>query len=250
MSALIHQQVRRVFLYGHTLFYEPEFDAERGYKEILDFAVKNNNNLSAEDLAEKSLEIRKEICKYISSDIEINNMIFQRLVFDTLGIEYSLSEEEIEMKFWEKAEPIYPMEHALKMLCYLKKTGIRTGIVSNISLSSRTLLRRIQKQLPECAFEFVITSSEYMFRKPNPYMFKAAINKAGLKAEDIWCCGDGIKLDVESSAKCGMYPVWYESDIKCTYRKADADLRPQCPHLNIHDWLELIEILDKLKNTY
>ena len=177
MSALIHQQVRRVFLYGHTLFYEPEFDAERGYKEILDFAVKNNNNLSAEDLAEKSLEIRKEICKYISSDIEINNMIFQRLVFDTLGIEYSLSEEEIEMKFWEKAEPIYPMEHALEMLCYLKKTGIRTGIVSNISFSSRTLLRRIQKQLPECAFEFVITSSEYMFRKPNPYMFKAAINK-------------------------------------------------------------------------
>ena len=65
MSALIHQQVQRVFLYGHTLFYEPEFDAERGYKEILDFAVKNNNNLSAEDLAEKSLEIRKEICKYI-----------------------------------------------------------------------------------------------------------------------------------------------------------------------------------------
>lgn len=211
--------------------------------------MKNNNSLSAKDLEEKSSEIRKEICRNCSSEIEINNMNFQRLVFDTLGIEFSLSEEDIEMKFWEKAEPIYPMKHVSEMLSYLKKSGIRTGILSNMSFSSSTLLRRIKKQLPESSFEFVVTSSEYMFRKPNPHMFEAAINKSGLKAEDIWYCGDGIELDVESSARCGMYPIWYESDIKCTYRKPDPDLRPQCSYIHIHDWLELIEILCKLIKT-
>ena len=44
---------------------------------------------------------------------------------------------------------------------YLKNKGIRTGLISNISYASSVVAERINRLLPENAFEFIITSSNF-----------------------------------------------------------------------------------------
>ena len=130
---------------------------------------------------------------------------------------------------------------------YLKQNNIRTGIISNIAFSGEALKNRINKILPENKFEFIIASSEYVFRKPNKLIFELALNKANLDANEVWYCGDSTEFDVEGSNNAGIYPVWYESEIECTYRERGSQKTPDFEHLHIYNWLELIDELEKIK---
>lgn len=84
-----------------------------------------------------------------------------------------------------------------------------------------------------------------MFRKPNPMLFELALKKAGLEAGDVWFCGDNIKADVEGSAQIGIFPVWYEDEtMEYPWRGKDNGIAQNCKYLHIHNWLELIEVLE------
>jgi len=86
-----------------------------------------------------------------------------------------------------------------------------------------------------------------MFRKPSPILFELALRKAELEAEDVWFCGDNVKADIEGSAVVGIFPVWYEAIIAEIPRSGqNGGATPSCEHLHIHDWRELIAVLDGL----
>jgi putative hydrolase of the HAD superfamily len=137
------------------------------------------------------------------------------------------------------------MPNADIMINYINSRGIRSGVISNIAFSGAVLSERLNRLLPRNRFEFVIASSEYMIRKPNPMLFELVLKKAGLCAEDVWFCGDNIRADVEGSASIGIFPVWYEDEtVENPWRERSKWLFPECGHLHIHDWLELIDILE------
>lgn len=131
-------------------------------------------------------------------------------------------------------------------LSFLKEHDIRTGVISNIGFSGNTLKNRINSLLPDNNFEFIIASSEYMIRKPNPMLFELALCKAGLPSDDVWYCGDSVTADVEGSAAVGIFPIWYENfTIENPFREKNHK-EVNCRHLHIHDWRELIKVLEKL----
>ena len=132
------------------------------------------------------------------------------------------------------------------MLDYINANNIRSGIISNIGFSEKALTARINRFLPHNRFEFIIASSEYGFRKPSPYIFELALCKSGLSPSEVWFCGDNVKADVEGANAVGIFPVWYE-DLTCEnhWREKRSGQIPSCKHLHIHNWLELIEELDK-----
>ncbi len=78
------------------------------------------------------------------------------------------------------------------MLAELHRRGIRTGVISNLGWSGRMLTRRLKNMLPEHRFEFIVASSEYALRKPNPLLFQVALEKARLSAAEVWYVGDSI----------------------------------------------------------
>lgn len=66
-------------------------------------------------------------------------------------------------------------------------------------------------------------------------------------AKDVWFCGDNIKADIEGSAAVGIFPVWYEDkQMENPWRDRDKGFVPNCEHLHIHDWMELIVVLEGL----
>lgn len=135
----------------------------------------------------------------------------------SLGIEIALSNSEIDTVFWNAAAPGTPTEGLKDFLGYLKNKGIRSGVISNISYAPSVVAERINRLLPENAFEFIITSSNYIFRKPNPNIFDLALEKAGLRSDEVWYIGDQYECDIKGSLNAGLFPVWYIGAIDLPY---------------------------------
>ena len=95
---------------------------------------------------------------------------------------------------------------------------------------------RINRLLPFHSFEFIIATSEYMFRKPNKRIFRLALEKAELPPEDVWYIGDNYQCDVVGARDVGLFPVWYIDAISNSERGENV--------LTVSHWDELRKLLE------
>ncbi len=236
-----------LFDYGHTLMCEPDYDPKNGERKLFEYVKTNKYNLTADEVSEISRKLTEEIRVVRQAGYELNESQFHRFLYEYCGIELSLSFNKAEQIFWDGMSGGAVMPGTHELLSYLNENGIRTGVISNIMFTENALTERLNRFFPENRFEFIITSSEYIFRKPNPLLFELALRKAGLPASDVWYCGDNPQADVMGSAGVGIYPVWYDNDLECLYRDKTSEPVPTCEYLHIHEWDEMISKLEGMK---
>lgn len=235
-----------LFDYGNTILYEQYVDGVRGHKAVFEHLTKNPDNVTPEQVNELGGEIFKRLNFPRNSGFEIHQRFYDKLQYEYFGLEFDIPYEEIEQIFWKNASEIKPMPGVEKMLAYLREKGIRSGVVSNLGWSGNALKTRIDECLPDNRFEFVIASSEYIFRKPDRLIFELALRKAGLAADKVWFCGDTVSADVDGAHNVGIFPVWYDDKtIPCPWKTPCAE--PDYEHLHIDRWESLTDILEKLK---
>lgn len=233
-----------IFDYGQTLVNEKIFDPLKGTKSVLSEATNNPNEVSAEEVQALANLLNKEIGRYgvdfqKQTFLEVHNHLFQNYLYEYFGIQFTKSALEIERIFESAACIAEPTRNIANFLRFLESTNIRTSVISNISFSGNLLKERINCFIPSHKFEFIIASSEYVFRKPHKRIFELALRKANLNACDVWYCGDNAVFDVDGAADCGIFPVWYKGAIE----KSNKHI-PKNKCLIIDDWNELS---DKLK---
>ena len=233
-----------LFDYGHTLLYEPEFDFLRGEKKLAEYIKANPHGYTGEQINGFASDIFEEMGAVRKQGFDLNERQFQQFVYEYLGIEFSISLEEAERIQWDNVSPGEQMPGAEEMLDYIREKGIRSGVISNIGWTGYALKERISRLLPDHQFEFIIASSEYMFRKPHRYLFELALRKAALSPDEVWFCGDNVEADVLGAANVGIFPVWYEDQTKeYPWKDSRSGIIPTCEHLHIHHWDELIQVL-------
>lgn len=236
-----------IFDYGHTLLYEPDWDSVRGNAELLKYATKNPNNCTLDDVIKGAeLIFGQNIENVRKIGYDIGGQIGNRALYEYLGIEFSLTPLEMETVFWNGASMGAIMPDADIMLDFLNEKGIRTAVISNLLWSGEALTERLNRLLPNNRFEFVMTSSDYFMRKPNRILFDIAFQKVGLSADKVWYCGDNPKADIEGSSQVGIFPVLYDNDTDKEYIKSSDYKTLKCEYLHIHEWRELIDILESL----
>lgn len=241
MEIIMRHPKMIMFDYGQTLVQESRFDAVAGNKAVLKLMKSNPYNISAQQMQEFALTLNREIGRYNpdvrkSTHVELHNHIFQNYLYEYYGLRFDLTPAELEKIFWDNATIRKPTEHINLLLKYLKNQGIRTAVISNISFSGKALDERINSLLPEHEFEFIIATSEYIFRKPHKRIFELALRKAKLEANDVWYCGDNAYFDIDGASNSGIYPVWYKGAMETENR-----LTPSADCLTIYDWQELID---------
>jgi len=236
-----------LFDYGQTLTAEPEWDGLRGTRALMRHAVSNPRGLAPEEVSAYAGELHAQVCAPLHElRREMHEWQFMRLLYGLLQIEFSIPVQEQERVFYAAAIRTVPMPHVEELLDFLDARGIRKGVVSNIMSSGQQLRGRIGQNLPRHAFEFVLASSDCGVSKPDPLIYRLAIAKAGMDPADICFCGDNPLCDVEGPHAAGLQAVWYE-DLTLDFLWRDpARVPPRCPHLHIHDWRELINILKEL----
>ena len=232
-----------IFDYGQTLVHEEKFNGVAGIKAVLDKGVLNPNNITAEEVQNFARALNRDIGRYNPETghlyiIEVHNHAFLNYLYEYFGLTRIVSPVELERIFWDAASPGSPTKNIAKLLAYLQENDIRSAVISNLSFSGQALKNRINALIPQNNFEFIMASSEYVFRKPHRRIFELAVKKAKLEANEIWYCGDNGSCDVEGAEMAGLFPVWYNG----AYQGDDYTPKKEC--LVISDWLELIAVLE------
>ncbi|MBQ3708320.1 MAG: HAD family hydrolase [Clostridia bacterium] len=236
-----------LFDYGHTLLYEPDWNAERGDRALLAYAVKNPKNCGVEEIRREVAQVFGEIERVRDvMGYDISCVVGDRLVYEHLGIEFSLTPHEQETVFWTAACPGAIMPGADRLLDVLAEAGIRTAVLSNNGWSGEAIRERFDRLLPGNRFEFVMSSADYLIRKPDPRLFEIALLKAGLDASEVWYVGDSLCADVYGSHAAGLFPVWYEeATMESRYDVTGIPL-PDFAYLRVTSLDELARIVEGL----
>ncbi len=236
-----------LFDYGQTLCTERWDDPLGGHRAVLAAAAENPRHITPEQLDAAFRAMDKAVSRLTDDPWDTGPELcwhaFARAVFESLELKFDLDYQQLEELHWyERTEPTVAVDYMPELLAYLKENGIRTGVVSNLCFNEKTLRKRIDKCLPEHQFEFIMVSSEYVFRKPMPQIYELALTKAGLAPQDVWFCGDNAVCDVDGPMAVGLQGVWYTGAM---LNPESRRLRPQSEgHLEIADWRELVRLIE------
>lgn len=205
-----------MFDYGETLAHEAHYSTRQGFAGILPYACENPTGADADTLYARYRDAYEELRQQGQRiGLEIPNAARWRWVCDMLDIRFSLPTAELEELFWDAAAPCTPTPG----------------------------MPRLQKTFPEHRFDFVISSADYILRKPDPHIFALGLHRAGCRAEEAWFLGDNLRCDILGAASAGILPVYYALDLGDAYREPqDVDALPA--HLVIEDWSELIRMME------
>jgi len=228
-----------LFDLGGTLLREDSFDPIAGQEHLMPLA-RNPRGLSVHEISERVRAIDRDLSdRRESSWLEIPPHSVQRLVYEPNDITFELSFAELELEFWKGATRMSPTESVQDLLEAMCAADIPLGVVSNSTFSSATLEWQIGEFGLRRYFRFVMSSGDYVVRKPHPLLFETAVRKLGTAPERTWYVGDSRRYDVSGARVAGLFSVLYGSG-----RAADpsefADVRAD---LEIASWPELQTII-------
>ncbi|HEY32676.1 MAG TPA: HAD family hydrolase [Dehalococcoidia bacterium] len=227
-----------IFDLGDTVLHLESINMISANKRLLEFAEGNTDltaedvQLFAEELSREALQVRED------SMVEYSIQSFQRLLYGNLGISFTIGPYEMEREFWNAAIKYLPCEGIHDVLDLLDKHRIKTGILSNSGFTGTVLLEELKKHNLAHRFSFLISSIDYVFRKPHKRLFQITVRKMGLEPQDIWFVGDKLEYDIRGAIDSGLYPVWYNPENKSG--EIDGE------YLEVRSWYEFQGRIEEL----
>lgn len=119
-----------------------------------------------------------------------------------------LVEETVEALHRRCIPQVTLIEGVENTLQQLKSQGYRLSIISNAAFSpflTWTLTHFGVKDY----FEDILVSADVGVRKPNPEIFKIALDRMGLAPHEVVYIGDDFEKDVVGSIQFGMQAIWF-----------------------------------------
>ncbi len=105
---------------------------------------------------------------------------------------------------------------AQALLEALRSRGIKTGVILNSWPDPGRVLRGdIERAGLTELLDTIVISSEVGMRKPDPGIFRLALDELGVEPHDAMFVGDRLETDVQGAAKLGMTTVqalWFNAD--------------------------------------
>jgi len=102
---------------------------------------------------------------------------------------------------WEEFPDVRPT------LENLIDSGCTLAVISNAEFFLKDTLNRLDLSK---YFETIVMSEEIGVEKPDPRIFKIALDRVGMSAERCVHVGDLIETDVKGAMSCGITPVWLD----------------------------------------
>ncbi|MDE6594084.1 MAG: HAD family hydrolase [Oscillospiraceae bacterium] len=224
---------------GHTLTYSPEKNRNNGFAALWEHRVKGGCTL--DELIRRAERIFHDVDVVTDSfDYDIPFAASLKLLLDSAGVVLDIPPFEQEKVFLNAARPVVPMPGAVEMTDRLRDMGIRLAVITNNRFSEGALLAQLEGIFGEGAFEFVISSADYMVRKPDKRLFEAALNRADITADRAWHCGDVANADVMGAHYAGIFPVLYEETlVENPFLRFNRGFVFESEYMHINSWGEL-----------
>lgn len=231
-----------LFDYGNTLVTEQDWNAENGNKALLNSAGYDDPELLSRIIEYGKTNLLPKIKDLRENNIEVSGAAYSRALFGNFGINLDMSDEEIERIFWYAASKGEAVDGAEDLLTFLDEKQIQTGIISNMMWSGKVLRKRLERIFPLHRFDLVLTSADYIYRKPDPCMFNIAALLSETDKSRIIYCGDNPEADIEGAAKAGIFPIFFRNDYDS--RGYGSDKTPDCKYAEINKLSQIKNLID------
>ena len=109
------------------------------------------------------------------------------------------------------------------------------ALVSNFYGNLKAVLQDFG--LARC-FRYVIDSAEVGVRKPDPAIFQLAIDKLGLKPDDVTVIGDSYRKDILPALSLGCHAIWIKGS---NWDKADDSIHYEPCATSIFQLLDMLQ---------
>jgi len=232
-----------LFDFGDTLIdfaYDPEL-VEAGHRAGLAALGRDGLPQSAAVAA----HVREHYEPLFWAPGTIEEIEYPGLVRELLGhFEIEVSDEELvryleaEHAAWAPAFVLGSTTHAL--LEALRNRGLLLGLVSNAFDPAWILHRDLERMGLAERLDFAVFSSEVRRRKPDPAIFRAALDALEVSPDEALFVGDRLYEDVRGAGELGMTTVqalWFRADEHPEGGEPDYQAFTQMDVLNVADRL-------------
>lgn len=124
---------------------------------------------------------------------------------------------------------------AAQTLTRLRAAGLKLGLITNGSVRMQGRKLSCLALMP--AFDAVLISDAEGVSKPDPEIFRRALERLGTMADQAVFVGDHPELDVSGARRAGMRAVWRRDQAETRVVQADAvidELRDLLPLLGLN----------------
>lgn len=187
-----------LFDLDNTLYaYEP---AHRRALGAVQLKVDRLFGIGEKDFREAFSEARKEVKNRLGETAACHSRLlyFQRML-ELLGLKSQpLHSLDLEQTYWRTflaGAKLFPS--VLELFDELSLMGIPRVLVTD--LTAQIQFRKLVFFRLEGSFEALVTSEEAGCEKPNPLVFKLALQKVGISAGPIWMIGDDVARDMRGA---------------------------------------------------
>ncbi len=122
-------------------------------------------------------------------------------------------------------------------ILFVKNKGYHCGVISDIDNYYQT--KQFEALNLNNAFNSITTSEETRTYKPEPYIFKIALSKAGYGGNECLMIGDSFTKDIIGGKKMGMTTIWINR-----YQN-NSDKKDQADYI-IEQFKDIIQIFKKI----
>ena len=229
------------FDFGGTILSTVDFDLRAGIERCLEISECSNNR-SVADVLEVVNEIDYQIQERREASLfEIPVILRQRLIYDTLGIQFDLSAEEIELEFWEASMQFTIEPGITTVLDGLSARDISLAVVSNSGFRGEVLRHELERHGLDEYFQVFVSSADYGLRKPHPFIYRATVSQLGVDMPKTWHIGNSRYYDVEGAMTAGAAAIYYDTE-------GQPPQNPK-PHATVASWIEFQQLVEKTFDT-
>jgi putative hydrolase of the HAD superfamily len=199
-----------LFDYGGTLVEEVSVDLNAGTSWMLEHASERPAHVTLEHVLTRARIVSTDVAGLRDRvHIEMAWPTLTRLIHDFFGIRFDAPWSELELGFWAASVQTRAMPGACEALEECHRAGLPMAVVSNTSFGEHVIRYELAKYGLTDHLAFVMVSSDYSVRKPNPLLLDVAASRLGVPARDIWFVGDRLDTDVAGAKAAAMTAVWF-----------------------------------------
>ncbi|MEX3615447.1 HAD family hydrolase [Paenibacillus glucanolyticus] len=130
---------------------------------------------------------------------------------------------------------IKAMDQLISVLDFLRSQGVRLGMITNGTVKVQE--EKIRHLGIRSYFHTIVISEEVGMKKPDPEIYRIALQRLHTLPSETWYVGDHPRNDIVGASRSGLQAIWCSRD-----REPWDDTLEAKPYKTIHKLEELISI--------
>lgn len=175
------------------------------------------------------------VCLRERSLIEVPFLNFLAFLQTYCDVSFSLPLAQIEVGFALSFSKNSLVPKIISFLEFCKKNNLKVIALSNSAFSSNTLIYQLKNFNIYQYFTEVLSSSDYILRKPSIFFFNMGIKKLGLGRDEILFIGNDYEIDILGALNAELRVAWFN--------EAQA-VNPQ----GVYSFVSYLDLIEAIKN--